>query len=1848
MSKLNYKRDGIALSEAIPPYNYTDDEAVCHSKLNFMPVYTVPKWFAFFQATLHHVYTTKIYLPILMPWQVGSKISQTTLYLFFLGMLGVFQQNAFGFNEHHLLMPQIYLGNDPTATATCNCLDNATTLIDGQFSEVISIEGTTGETWTITAVSGLFEATSPAPPAVPIPITTGSTIPESPSVSGLFELPAIHIDGVGFSITVSNGMGDELSIGNTCYYPDPIIVGLSSSYCESSLPITLTGNAGNVNGTGSFTINGQPATIFDPFLLGPGNYVVNYTFDAGDGTPNDSSDPACTTTVSQNVEVLMVPNIAINTLVTVPLGPNCEAPIGPDAILEGTYPCIEDYIVTLFDESGNNLGNTITSAQVGMTLIAQVTTLNGPFNGNGNIIVTDGVPPEIECPEPVSMGAILREVQFIDATLDNGDPDFIPANFACFADAVNAGSDEHFYQLNPLTVTAEDVYTFELVTNFGGGVGVLYQGAFDPNGGPCQNFMAISQEIMPGEGAFPNINNVVRFTVALVPNQQYVLLTTSQSPGISGSFSWGIYSDGNGMVAGLSGSIEPVVQNLFCMNASDLLNQESSLSLTGTPIVTDNCLQSADITFSDLLIEGGNCTPTIIRRTFTTFDNSNNRDECTQEITLAKPTTSDVVLPAKNFSLTCDEPFQMDSNGNPHPSVTGYPLVQTAFGSFELAPIYCNLLATFSDNPRVMGCEGSFQFIRRWFIFNDCNPDDNFFYDQSIRVGDFSAPIVRCPFVDNNQDGLSDLEAINTNSVDCTAAFEVPLPEVADNCSSWTVLTEVLTDVEVEITNQFGQVIGTEIQTQVLATIQDDAPHRVVTDIPLGCHRFRYRVTDNCGNTATLECDFCVEDRIEPVAVCDDDLTVALGGNGYGKVDAEDVDEGSEDNCGIEKLELRRIVNLDPNTCSPIAANYTDWGPLVEFNCCEVGLMIDVELQVTDIFGNQNTCWTRILVEDKARPICSPPAARTVACSDLPFDFDANNTNDLREAFGDALAIDNCSQTTIRELPPQVRLSSCGFGTIVRNFQAVDLFGNESPNVCQQFITIEESFNYEIKFPKDTEEICGVPNPDTLQIIGRGCDDFAVSVEDQIFDVGDGACYQIFRTYTVINTCEYRENAPRVIIRRDEDCDSNPGNMDVWVNRRNNMSYIDQDNDENNNFPSTGAKSITCDGTTNPSGYWRTIASSGHWEYTQMIMVVDNNAPEVNFTTPDSFCSLDNNNCTGNVTIPFRIDEGCSPDGVGVSVFVDLDADGILNGEVTNTALTGSYPHYSLSGVYPIGNHAFEVRTSDGCGNTGSARISFEVADCSVAAPLCLGSLTVNLSALPAGTDADGDGDEDRAAWVVRVNDIITSTPLDDCTGPVRFSINKRGEIPQMNQDAIVLTCDDPNRVLTEVYAWDSADNPFIVQPDGSMGGPNRNFCEVLVIIQEDSPDPCSEFSGFVAGVIMTEEDNMVESVEVQASGGMSESFYTNASGAYGFENLVLGDHYTFRPHRNDRHANGVSTIDLILINKHILGVERLDSPYKMIAADVNNSKSISILDVIQIRKLVLGVIDEFSHSTSWKFVDAAYRFPNSEDPWKERFPEIIHVERFPGYAMEDLDFVAVKMGDVNMNARANNLTGGGVRAITEKFILQVENQDLTKGETHKVTFTAKDMKQILGYQFTLHFDENALNLIDLEPGEMLEEQFGLTYLSDGMITISCDKPVPDQQFSIHFQAQQSGKLDEFLSVSSRITSAEAYRQDGALLDIALDFGEGEKLAQEVQLYQNRPNPFRQETTIGFEMPKTTAAIFSVQDISGRVLYRETGIFERGYHEIRLHASQIPTRGMLYYSLEGDQFKVTKKMVIMD
>lgn len=191
-----------------------------------------------------------------------------------------------------------------------------------------------------------------------------------------------------------------------------------------------------------------------------------------------------------------------------------------------------------------------------------------------------------------------------------------------------------------------------------------------------------------------------------------------------------------------------------------------------------------------------------------------------------------------------------------------------------------------------------------------------------------------------------------------------------------------------------------------------------------------------------------------------------------------------------------------------------------------------------------------------------------------------------------------------------------------------------------------------------------------------------------------------------------------------------------------------------------------------------------------------------------------------------------------------------------------------------------------------------------------------------------------------------------------------------------------------------------------------------FVKVDDISPIANLDTTPGLVGQIITEDEKPVKGVEVTLSGDADATTITDTNGSYILNGMMANGDYTVTPQLDTLYKNGVSTIDLVFISRHILTVALLDSPYKLIAADIDNSGSISVLDLILLRRLILSIDDAFEHTTSWRFVDATYEFSDPTNPWSEPFPEVI--DDFTDTNPVHGDFIAIKVGDVSGDVSTN------------------------------------------------------------------------------------------------------------------------------------------------------------------------------------------------------------------------------------
>ena len=221
-----------------------------------------------------------------------------------------------------------------------------------------------------------------------------------------------------------------------------------------------------------------------------------------------------------------------------------------------------------------------------------------------------------------------------------------------------------------------------------------------------------------------------------------------------------------------------------------------------------------------------------------------------------------------------------------------------------------------------------------------------------------------------------------------------------------------------------------------------------------------------------------------------------------------------------------------------------------------------------------------------------------------------------------------------------------------------------------------------------------------------------------------------------------------------------------------------------------------------------------------------------------------------------------------------------------------------------------------------------------------------------------------------------------------------------------------------------------------------------------------------------------------------------------------------------------------------------------MIAADANKSGVITTFDVVVTRKVILHILPNFTDNTSWRFVDSNHTFPDPANPFAEPFPEVCNINNFTATSQSP-NFVAIKTGDLNHSAIGNLHAANEDRTVTNELVFYIDDKFVKKGEQVEVSFRS-DLAGFLAYQFTLGFDNGAIELSDILPGNgMSASNFGTAHLDEGMLTVSwfqvlkTEKEGANEMFQLLFTAKEDGQLSEMLQLNSRLTKAESNDAEG-------------------------------------------------------------------------------------------------------
>ncbi len=548
----------------------------------------------------------------------------------------------------------------------------------------------------------------------------------------------------------------------------------------------------------------------------------------------------------------------------------------------------------------------------------------------------------------------------------------------------------------------------------------------------------------------------------------------------------------------------------------------------------------------------------------------------------------------------------------------------------------------------------------------------------------------------------------------------------------------------------------------------------------------------------------------------------------------------------------------------------------------------------------------------------------------------------------------------------------------------------------------------------------------------------------------------------------------------------------------------------------------------------------------------------------------------------------------------------------------------SIPAQLPYGTHSIQWLATPVCGPEKYCSFVAQVRDAAPPQVTCINGLSVNvLNTIPAIA----------SLWA---SDFLLNTS-DNYTpsNRIRIAIRRKDKPDGMGkthgfprnadgtpQTGVQFNCLDIG--LNDVSLWAMDANNLV------------DSCATFTLVQNNLGVCEISDSDPITGTLRTENSEGIADAEVTITStnngipiflpqivAVSDTF-----GTYIFLNAPpIAGNTIITPKLDIDHLNGVNTWDLTLISRHILGLEPLNSPYKIIAADANKSGTVTTFDIVELRKLILGTLPKLQNNTSWRFVDKTQVFTNPANPFGDIIRESIST------SILNPDFIGVKIGDVD-NSAAPHFTENTTELRTNQTAVVTMNAVSADKNGPLLQFVPA--ADLAGYQMTVHLGQNTLAEI-IPQGNLTNDHFAI-HERDGETMLTVVSEQGAQPFAVRLR--NPDVAPESVRLSSEITPTVGYDRAGTPTELLLHAPTD---GAAVVLHPNSPNPWRETTAFRFELPRAGTATLRFFDATGRLVneYQTAGI--KGLNTFKIVENTAFSPGLYTFSLEFEgQFFVQK------
>ena len=592
--------------------------------------------------------------------------------------------------------------------------------------------------------------------------------------------------------------------------------------------------------------------------------------------------------------------------------------------------------------------------------------------------------------------------------------------------------------------------------------------------------------------------------------------------------------------------------------------------------------------------------------------------------------------------------------------------------------------------------------------------------------------------------------------------------------------------------------------------------------------------------------------------------------------------------------------------------------------------------------------------------------------------------------------------------PPPVKVvyntNSCGVGTITRYWEYEDKHWNW--HRCSQVITIAGSNTFsaaDINWPPSLElEGCN-PNADPKYLSkpynyptfnNVKCAQPMYSYKDMKFTVSDG-CMKILRDWKVIDWCTYVPNK---------------------------------------------------------------VPQTGVWTYTQIIKIVVKDSAAYIQCPKDTIVDA-KNDCKG--------------------TYVKLDSVKAFSKCGVITKIRNTSPHSTnkgpdASGQYPIGTTEFYYIAEYGCGVEIKCKVKVTVKNKIPPTPYCL--VGINVALMPIDTNRDGIAD--RGMIEIWAKDFDRGSYHICGYKNLKFSFSS-----DVNDRVRVFTCDDLGKNTIEMWVTDTFGNqsfcktmidiqnnnariPNCKRKDSVRTGGNTLYIRGKVsrhsgegianaqltleeefsvqIVSKSTPIYTTRYDTIITQsgtvfYIKKIDTTFSTSYDTIRSGKIIEKM-SNADGDFSFTDIRSGVNYRLIAEKEENNLNGLTVNDAIILLRHIIGSERITSPYQLIAADMNCDGTVNNLDFDLLYGLIIGTISPNAVKIFWKLIskETVLSPQNMSNP--AMIPNYVEWKSFNNN-QDAADFIAIKLGELDGSTTTFANDHAVTRSTSVGDLLKLANQ---------------------------------------------------------------------------------------------------------------------------------------------------------------------------------------------------------------